>query len=223
VPVWLALIALGLRRDRHLGRREPALLLCWCAIPPALLYGYSLACHPLVGPVRYVLFIAPAYLLLVARGLVALPAGARRVAALACFAAAGTTLCGTVYDPTFEFKHDWRGVAAVIQVRDPRAEVVFLRYFPRGAPPKVDLNEVTLRYYLGPRAAVQKVYLDSTVVPTGADRNALWLVDGARDHCAIHVAIARQYDVATSKRLGALRVTYYRRRPPEAFLTEATP
>ena len=53
-----------------------AILLCWLILPPVALYLYSWRFHPVFGPARYTLFIAPAYLLLVASGLSRLPAWA---------------------------------------------------------------------------------------------------------------------------------------------------
>jgi mannosyltransferase len=222
LPVWFALIELGLWNGRRSQRIGPTALLCWFAIPPVLLFGYSVLKHPLIGPPRYVLFVAPAYLLLVARGAVALPRPARGAAALVCLAAAVSMLWGKIYDPTFEFKHDWRGVATIIAARDPRADVVFLRYYPTSARARTDLHEVTLRYYLAPGITVRKVYSDSPGTLSCPLPSALWLVDGPLDRRPIHEAIARNYETAGTWTLRALRVTYYLEKSTEAPDVRAT-
>ena len=48
---------------------ENLVLLTWAAVPPVLMYLYSYLFQPIFGPARYHLFIAPAYLLLLAHGL----------------------------------------------------------------------------------------------------------------------------------------------------------
>ncbi len=78
----VALIAFGIlcqARDPAEAQRRivPALLLCWLILPPVALYVYSWLFHPVFGPARYTVFVAPAYLVLVAAGLSRLPAWAR--------------------------------------------------------------------------------------------------------------------------------------------------
>ena len=91
----LALLAFGViaasrrsgDRIKVLGRsidRSSAALLAWFVVPPALVLAYSLAKYPIFGERRYLLFVGPAYLLLAARGLAALPIRPR-VAVLVAF------------------------------------------------------------------------------------------------------------------------------------------
>ncbi len=79
---FLALVAYGMvRRGGDAGRRpvfdrpvETTTILIWFAVPPLLLFGHSLvSSYPIFGPPRYTLNVGPAYLILVARGLVKLP------------------------------------------------------------------------------------------------------------------------------------------------------
>ena len=60
----------------------PVFLLLWLILPPSALYLYSLAAQPIFGPARYTVFVAPAYLILVALGLNATPPPLRYALAL---------------------------------------------------------------------------------------------------------------------------------------------
>ncbi len=111
-------------------------LLIWFIASPLMLYAYAKAAHPVFGPARYTLYVGPAYLLLLGRGLVLLPRAIR-------FAGAGTLLIFAlrlletmVYTPGL--KADWRGAAVYLDQHDPDATIVVLNA-------KVD----AARYYLG--------------------------------------------------------------------------
>ena len=52
---------------------ENLVFMTWAAVPPLLMYCYSYLSQPIFGPPRYHLFIAPAYLILLAHGLRRLP------------------------------------------------------------------------------------------------------------------------------------------------------
>ena len=45
------------------------MLLTWMIVPPVAMFVYSRVGRPIFGPPRYHMFIAPAYLTLLARGL----------------------------------------------------------------------------------------------------------------------------------------------------------
>ena len=45
----------------------------WLVLPPSFLYAYSWVAHPIFGPSRYNVFVAPAFLLLTAHGLARMP------------------------------------------------------------------------------------------------------------------------------------------------------
>jgi hypothetical protein len=68
------IVAIGIfsvdgRRLRLTKPAEDLLLLVWTTVPPVLMYAYSEVARPIFGPPRYHLFIAPAYLILLAHGL----------------------------------------------------------------------------------------------------------------------------------------------------------
>ena len=96
-------------------------LLIWLMVPSFLLYIYSFIAHPIFGPARYTLFVGPAYLILVARGLGKLPwlLGLTAAAGGAIFSCA--MLMSDVYRP--DLKADWKDLAAYLDRRDPGAEI----------------------------------------------------------------------------------------------------
>ncbi|WP_422924233.1 glycosyltransferase family 39 protein [Singulisphaera sp. PoT] len=116
-------------------------LLIWFAVSPLLLYGYSWSTHPIFGPARYTLFVGPAYLLLLARGVGRLPWQARIVVAGGLLAVAISLLQSMAYAPGI--KADWRSAAAYLKQHDPTAAVVVLNA-------RVD----AARYYLGAERTV---------------------------------------------------------------------
>src|SRR5262249_28109846 len=80
--VCAAIVALGLfslqdtDRSRRLAIAKPSenlILITWMMLPPLLMYLYSYGFQPIFGPPRYHLYIAPAYLILLAHGLSKLP------------------------------------------------------------------------------------------------------------------------------------------------------
>ena len=93
-------------------------LLIWLVVPPMLLYTYSLVFHPIFGPSRYTLFVGPAYLLLVARGLSKLPLSLGIMTAVAGAVLSGIMLVDDVY--RFDRYTDWRSAAAYLDQREPR-------------------------------------------------------------------------------------------------------
>src|SRR5262249_51781203 len=151
--VCLALLAYGMF-TRHAGTRfrieleQPAdslAVLIWFALPPLLLYGHSrVSAAPIFGPPRYTLFVGPAYLLLVARGLAKLPALPRYAAATGAVVLAAALMRTLVYAP--DVKADWRAAAAHIRAVDPCAPVVVLTDAPTNYG-----QFVPLRYYIGPQ------------------------------------------------------------------------
>jgi hypothetical protein len=93
----------------------PVFLLLWLILPPLSLYVYSRIAHPIFGPARYTVFVAPAYLILVAIGLTRLPAAVRYPLALALTILAASELGSKVYDPAL--KADWRGFSTALAAR----------------------------------------------------------------------------------------------------------
>lgn len=132
--------------------REAALLLIWFSVPPVVLYVYSLVRHPVFGPDRYTQFVAPAYLLLVARGLVKLPPIPRFGLAAAGAVLSALLMQSLVFDP--EMKADWRAASAAIARAGPGGKVVILS----DDRPFAEVAAETARYYLGP--ATEVIVLD---------------------------------------------------------------
>jgi mannosyltransferase len=122
-------------------------LAIWLAVPPLLLYAYSRVAHPIFGPPRYTLFVGPAYLILVARGLTKLPWPLGITVAAAGAILSGVVLLNNVYRP--DLKADWRDVAAYINMRDPDALVAVI------SADRSNTTELeTARYYFGPGRVV---------------------------------------------------------------------
>jgi mannosyltransferase len=122
-------------------------LLIWLVVPPLLLYCYSLVSHPIFGPARYTLFVGPAYLLLVARGLSKLPWSLGIVAAVAGAIFSATMLVDDVYRS--DRYTDWRSAAAYLDQRELRATVAVITGSLFG---NTELE--TARYYFGPHHVV---------------------------------------------------------------------
>ncbi|MEO6810973.1 MAG: hypothetical protein ABI353_17820, partial [Isosphaeraceae bacterium] len=153
LAVCLGLIVVGLitrvggpRRVRLDRPASSGPLLIWFALPPVILYGYSRVAQPIFGPARYTLFVGPAYLILVARGLVKLPWPLRWPLALIGAGLAGSVLATTVYAPGL--KADWRSAAEYVhrqRALGERVPVVVISDNPQG-----NREVETARYYLGP-------------------------------------------------------------------------
>jgi mannosyltransferase len=118
-------------------------LLIWLVIPPVLLYAYSRLAYPIFGPPRYTLFVGPAYLLLVARGLAELPWLLSVPIVVAGAIVSGPMLLNDVYRP--DLKADWKDVAAYLKERDSGAVLAVISADPFG---NTELE--TARYYFGP-------------------------------------------------------------------------
>ncbi|MFO0960937.1 MAG: glycosyltransferase family 39 protein [Isosphaeraceae bacterium] len=157
--VAYALILLGIWRFRRDGKGGVVLsLVSWFAIPLILLYAYSRARVPIFGPPRYLLFVGPAFLILLARGLDAMRPWSRGVAMAGGALLSAQALWLTVYAP--EVKPGWRDAAAAIRAIDPSATVVV-----RGSHPS--MYPTTLRYYLGADADVVTAHEWSEAIREG--------------------------------------------------------
>jgi len=160
----LLLIIAGLVRHirgRGDGREErpafrywlgPAFLVLWFALPPTLLYLYSLVSYPIFGPARYTAFSAPAFLVLVAAGLRPLPAVVRFPVAGLLTIVSALALGTLAYDP--ELKADWRAFAAAVSqiLRDPPVDRIVVIVASSEAERNVEVE--TARYYLPERCTV---------------------------------------------------------------------
>jgi hypothetical protein len=147
----VGVIVFGLvRRHRRLTRlgdwTGPACLVLWLVVPPALLYAYSWIVSPIFGPSRYTLFVAPAYLILVAQGLARLPPLSRSISVTGLTFLEIQALLPMVYAP--DLKADWRASAAAVAARTashPGEKVTFI-VLPPGSGANVEVE--TARYYL---------------------------------------------------------------------------
>ena len=112
---------------------------CWFAVPPISLYFYSMIFTPLFGPARYTLFVAPAFLILLAIGLTRLPskcAGRWRF----CRSSARRMLATNIYPND---RHaDSCAAGRWIKVHQPNALVVVLT-----DDPKVNHEVDVARFY----------------------------------------------------------------------------
>ena len=121
VAACAGLIAWGIYARRKEEGRGSLTLLAWFLVPTLLLLVYSLMRHPIFGCRRYLLFVSPAYLLLVARGISALPIRSRIVFGLVGAYVALATM------PTRVFNLDrchYRVAADAIRRSDPGATIV---------------------------------------------------------------------------------------------------
>jgi mannosyltransferase len=196
--ICLLLIAYGLfeLRVQERGRMRiiltcPAVsvsLLIWVLVPSLLLYVYSRVVHPIFGPARYTLFVGPAYLVLVARGLGKLP-WFLAIAAMAVAAVlSGVMLQSDVYRP--DLKADWKDLAAYLNRQDPSAMVAIIAANPSG---NTELE--TARYYLEPDRVV--VAWSDRLIELTASQKPLWAsigLQGGQPVCELPA-------VLTSKKL----------------------
>jgi hypothetical protein len=193
----LLLIALGLwRRNRKSaagsfenraigGWLAPAFLLLWLALPPIVLYLYSLMFYPIFGPARYTAFVAPVFVVLVAAGLRQLPALFRYPAAFLLALVSAVALGQLAYDP--ELKADWRdfGLAVTQTLRDHAGERIVVIVATNDPARNVEVE--TARYYLPDRCTV-----------TAADDVGLERLDaGGATHVYFAVGLRHGRPIAT--------------------------
>jgi hypothetical protein len=160
LAVCLAIIAVGLRSGgRAAGPSRLAIaspvknlvFVTWAAVPPISMYVYSALFQPVFGPARYHLFIAPAYLILLAHGLTRLPPAIRWPAAAAELGLALALL--QTYSPVQ--KVDWRGFAAWLSERHPQQTADRISVVVHPGDPRFQREQLEVaRYYLGPRFRV---------------------------------------------------------------------
>ncbi|WP_148592195.1 glycosyltransferase family 39 protein [Aquisphaera giovannonii] len=183
----LALIAAGLWRRRDspfvggLGAGRwawPACLGLWLVVPPLLLYGYSRLRNPVFGPSRYTLFVAPAYLVLVAQGLAVLPRVPRIAAALCVWFLVRPALLPLLLDPTL--KADWRGFAATVAERLDERPAGRITVVVTSADPSRNVEVETARYYLPPACRVLAFEGDTPEIRRVGDGGETFLTVGVK-------------------------------------------
>jgi hypothetical protein len=218
--VFVALAVYGMLRsgDRTSGRivlDHPATsfaVLIWFAVPSLLLYAHSqVSSAPIFGPPRYTLFVGPAYLILVARGLVKLPTVPRYAAATGAAVLAAALLQTLVYAP--DVKADWRGAAAHFRAVDPHAPVVLLTDAPTNYG-----QFVPLRYYFGPdvKLIMMPHALEQLDVDPEAFGEYAWTIvefrDGKPKAYPPNAWLARYAPTSLAWTLPAAELIYYRLR-----------
>lgn len=161
------------RRDELAAFRA---LLIWLLVPSVVLYLYSRISHPIFGPARYTVFVAPAFLILLARGLTGLRRWPRLAAGAVLTALACVMSWGLLYPN--DRKADWRSAAAYLDRHDPTAPVLVV-----SADPIHNAEVETARYYVGTRHLVVAYPDDLHRVP--ADFTSFWLAVGLRDGRAV--------------------------------------
>jgi 4-amino-4-deoxy-L-arabinose transferase-like glycosyltransferase len=179
--IGVAIIVFGMlsiepaKRWPRLALAQPAenlALITWVTAPPLLMYLYSYLWQPIFGPPRYHLFIAPAYLILLAHGLSRLPMRVRWPLVAGSLALSLSLLKN--YEQAL--KADWRGLAAWLKHEEsqdrggelprPRATIVVYPSDPRF--PREQLEAA--RYYLSPPFRV--IPADEQSAATQADAGA---------------------------------------------------
>jgi mannosyltransferase len=197
VAACVGLIGWGFYSRRKEDRRGSMILLAWFLVPTALLLAYSLVRHPIFGHRRYLLFVGPAYLLLVARGLAALPYRSRVVVGLVMAYVALATM------PVRVFRLDrshYRLAAAEIRRADPGATIVVPTHGTR----------VCLGYYLD---GWESMKLDSEV-ESGTSPDRIWFVSctALRANTPVGPKIAAEYATDSSLTPPGLRLIHMHRR-----------
>ena len=154
----------------------PTCLLIWLAIPPLVLFAYSWISHPIFGPARYTLFVAPAYLILVASGLSRLPAVVRFPLAVGMAGLSVMTIMPMVFDP--EIKGDWRAFAASVEHDRAELKAGPSTVLVMSADAHNNVEVETARYYLPADCTILKA---ENIQPEKIDRaSPVFLAVGSR-------------------------------------------
>ena len=141
----------------------------WLLVPSVVLYIASRITYPVFGPPRYTLFVGPAYLILVARGLGKLPKFLGIITALAGSILSGAMLSHDIYRA--DQKADWRDLAAYLNEHDPGEMIAVIS---AGASGTTELE--TARYYFGPARSV--IPWSDDLIDLRHGRKPLWVSIG---------------------------------------------
>lgn len=124
----------------------PTCLILWLVVPPVLLYAYSCCGVPVFGPSRYTLFVAPAYLILVAQGLAKLPIFTRSAAVIALAMLIGLEFRNTVLIP--RPRANWKGFSSSLPARMAVSHGEQFQVLVASLDSNVNLEIIVARYYL---------------------------------------------------------------------------
>ena len=192
-----------LRRRFRLDDLPTALvLLAWLIVPPLLLIVYSRLMHPIFGPARYLLFVGPAYLLLLARSLAKFDVRLSAAVAIVGAVMAGPMINDRAYATVA--KPDWRGIARVIHEVNASAPLVLCCDQPH-------IYYDTVPYYVGPDKRIVPVrrVAESLLVGQNGRFPKCWLVtdqfDGIRPPPEV---MERSYKTIRNWQFGRLVLTY---------------
>jgi hypothetical protein len=144
--------------------------------PPVLMFVYSWIGRPIFGPPRYHLFIAPAYLILLARGLCTLPGPLRWTLAAGAFALSLAMIDTNVYSQVV--KADWRALSQwlnhELQYTDLMAPQTPVTVVVHPSDPRFPRDQVeAARYYLSPPHRVLLADGTGRAEPTNPEAAAL--------------------------------------------------
>ncbi len=171
--VWVFLILAALLLAwRGPWRRSLLAVLAWLLLPPLLFYAITLQV-PLFND-RYLIFIAPAFYLLAAVGLITVAARSRGLAAVALIVALGLQVYGIWGQMHTPIKADWRGAVAFVQANRSPGDIVLFQH---------PYNRFVYAYYAGWDYPWREApYAPETANMTVADVGArlAQLVEGAR-------------------------------------------
>ena len=147
------LFSLDGRQPRLTRPVESLVLLSWTIAPPVLMFVYSRVGRPIFGPPRYHLFIAPAYLILLARGLCKLPGPLRWAVAAEAFYLSLSMIDANIYIQMV--KADWRGLGQWLGHEVQRGDVIApqapVTVVVHPSDPRFPRDQVeAARYYLSP-------------------------------------------------------------------------
>jgi uncharacterized membrane protein len=121
--------------------RATAMLLAWLALPPLLLYLVALS-KPLYTD-RYVIWIAPALLILLAQGVAALASVWRPLGWIALAALLAVGLLAGWRQMHTPIKSDFRAAAAYVEARRQPGDLLLFQ---------IPYNRIVYEYYAGPQA-----------------------------------------------------------------------
>jgi hypothetical protein len=197
VAVCVGLIAFGLWKTWKNEGKSASVLLAWFWVPTLLLLTYSLLKHPIFGARRYLLFVSPAYLLLLARGVASLPKCGRIVFGLVGAYVALAAMPGRVFQ--IDRSH-YREAVALIQRVDPEAVIVVPTHGTR----------VCLGYY---KDGWESMKLESEVDEKSAPAR-IWHVSTtvSKKIDPIAAQVTERYESEATEKVPGLRLISMRRR-----------
>lgn len=208
------LILIGLAWCRGVGSRPrieagAKLSLAWFLVPTLLLIAYSLVSHPIFGPRRYLLFVGPAYILLMARGVSVLPRPVMRFAVLGIL----TIMAGSamVRRSFARDRADWQGAASLIRHENPRAPVVVMDH-------EEHLRHwACLGFYLAADQQLIPVQHELRTLATSRPESLWFVIETAPRNTALAVPddLTRQYFTNRTWTLHYVTLIQARRREPQ--------